>query len=189
MDAEAAIRERYEALAPLLNERTRRCWAAAEARVQGYGGLSLVSQATGIGRHSISRGLRELPTLGRASEDARTRIRREGGGRKSVVTHDPALIEALDRLIEPATRGAPDSPLRWTCKGTARLANELRREHHEVSARTVAALLRSQNFSLQAPVKSREGGSPAIRDAQFEYIAQKVGAFQSLGWPVISVDS
>jgi hypothetical protein len=188
MDEAEALREKYEALAPLLNERTRRCWAGAEARALGYGGVSVVSRATGLNRATVLAGLKELPKLTEQDEAAVRRQRHPGGGRKPVQWHDPALLTALDRLIDPVTRGAPNSPLRWTCKGTARLATELTREGHPVRARTVAALLKAEGYSLQAPTKAHEGGSLKDRNAQFEYIAAKVASFQEEGWPVISVD-
>jgi hypothetical protein len=187
--AVAQIRDKFEALAPLFNERTRRCWAAAEAKALGHGGVSTVARATALARQTITTGIQELATLPSAPAEELNRIRQQGAGRRPLTEHDPALLTALDRLIDPMTRGAPDSPLRWTCKGTARLAAELVREGHHVSARTVAAVLEAQHYSLQSPVKRFEGASSKDRNAQFEYIAAKVSSFQAEGWPAISVDS
>src|SRR5579883_1460276 len=145
----AAISTRFEPLAPMLDERLRRLWAAAEARALGRGGVTMVSAATGISRRAIHLGLRELrepPLPGR-------RVRREGGGRKRLVEHDPALAEDLERLIEPLTRGDPQSPLRWTCKSTRQLAAELRQQGHHVSHMAVARLLHELGYSLQANSK------------------------------------
>ena len=191
MDAQlvAGIRRKYRSLAPEFDERRRRQWAAAEAREQGWGGVTLVAHATGLSRPTIAVGLRELdlPSRQRAMETAR--VRRPGGGRKPAAEIDPELLTALEALIEPATRGDPESPLRWTCKSTRRLANELTRQKHPVSDRTVATLLRQAGYSLQANRKTREGGSHPDRNAQFEFINTRVKGFQQRGQPAISVDT
>jgi hypothetical protein len=137
----------------------RRQWAAAEAREAGWGGVSLVARATGLSRPTILAGLRELRLPAKARAAAAQRIRRPGGGRRAVTVTDPQLLAALTALIEPVTRGDPESPLRWTCKSTATLADELTRQQHPVSDRTVATLLKQAGYSLQANRKTREGTS------------------------------
>src|SRR5277367_5226825 len=138
------IRRKFLALSPAFDERQRRLWAAAEARSLGRGGLALVVRATGMAKSTLVRGRAQL--MHRRKIDA-GRIRRSGGGRKSLVHLDPQLVQAMEKLVEPATRGDPESPLRWTCKSTRRLAGELRRQGHRVGARTVAKLLIDAGFS------------------------------------------
>ena len=185
----ARIRRKYHLLIPEMDERRRRQWAAAEARELGWGGISLVAHATGLSRPTITAGLRELdqPIAERAAEA--TRIRRRGGGRPPLTQTDPGLLAALESLLEPATRGDPMSPLRWTCKSTRRLAEELSQRKHPVGSRTVAALLHEAGYSLQANRKTREGGSHPDRNAQFEFINASVGRFLLRGQPAISVDT
>jgi hypothetical protein len=172
-----------------MDERMRRQWAAAEARELGWGGVTAVARATGLSRVTITAGLRELnqPARERAADAAR--VRRPGGGRKRLTETDPALRAALEDLIEPVTRGDPESPLRWTCKSTRRLAEELTRQKHPVSPRTVARLLQEAEYSLQSNRKTREGTSHPDRNAQFEYLNTWVRRFQSRGQPAISVDT
>ena len=172
-----------------LDERRRRQWAAAEARELGWGGVTTVAEATGLSRMTITTGLRELtlPAKKRAMEG--TRIRRPGGGRKPLTQIDPDLLTVLESLIEPTTRGDPESPLRWTCKSTRRLADELTHQHHRVSPNSVAVLLRRAGYSLQANRKTREGASHPDRNAQFEYINRLVRSFLDRGHPAISVDT
>ncbi len=186
---EARIRRKFRLVAVELDERRRRQWAAAEAREVGWGGVSLVARATGLSRPTILAGLKDLqlPTKSRAV--AATRVRSPGGGRRTLTQVDAGLLDALERLIEPATRGDPMSPLRWTCKSTARLAEELTRQNHPVSDRTVALLLKQSGYSLQANRKTREGSSHPDRNAQFEYINRQVTAFHRRRQPVISVDT
>ncbi len=183
------IRRKYRALRMEMDERGRRQWAAVEARELGWGGVTTVAQATGLSRTTITAGLRELdlPARQRAAEAAR--VRRPGGGRRPLTETDPGLMAALEALIEPATRGDPESPLRWTCKSTRRLADELTRGHHPVSVNTVAALLRQAGYSLQANRKTREGASHPDRNAQFEHINTSVRSFHDRGQPAISVDT
>jgi hypothetical protein len=183
------IQRKYRALLPELDERRRRQWAAAEAREFGWGGVSLVARATGLSRPTITAGLRELeqPTTQRAAQAAR--VRRPGGGRQLVTEADPGLLEALESLVEPATRGDPESPLRWTCKSTRRLAEELVRQDHRVGARTVAILLHKAGYSLQANRKAREGLDHPDRNAQFEYINASVARALIGDQPAISVDT
>jgi hypothetical protein len=184
------LRRKYEVLYPVLDERSRRQWAAAEARELGWGGISAVATATGLARDTIRAGLAELrqrdsgpPAL------PDPHLRRPGGGRKALTQTDPDLARALDALVDPATRGHPESPLRWTCKSTRRLAAELTRQGHPASANTVAALLRAEGYSLQANRKTREGRQHPDRDAQFAYLNGRVQAFRRAGQPVISVDT
>ena len=180
------LRQKYHHLLPELDERARRRWAAAEAMALGYGGVSAVSQATGLARNTVAAGVRELSGGGRPHP---TRIRLPGGGRKSLTRTDPQLAAALAALVAPATRGDPQSPLRWTCKSTSRLAGELTRQGHPVGPRTVARLLREAGYSLQSTRKTREGGNHPDRNAQFEFISRRVRLFQRKGWPVLSVDT
>jgi len=172
-----------------MDERMRRQWAASEALDLGWGGVTTVAQATGMSRVTITAGLRELrqPAKQRALEA--TRVRRPGGGRRAITESDPELLAALEALIEPGTRGDPESPLRWTCKSTFRLADELTRQDHRVGPRTVARLLQREGYSLQANHKTREGSSHPDRNAQFEYISTLVGRYQQRGQPAISVDT
>jgi hypothetical protein len=185
----ARIQRKYQLLTPEMDERRRRQWAAAEARELGWGGVSLVARATGLSRPTIHAGLRELdqPAEQRALDAAR--VRRPGGGRKRLIDTDSNLLSALEALIDPVTRGDPESPLRWTCKSTQRLADELTRQQHPVGPRTVAALLKEAGYSLQANRKTREGSSHPDRNAQFEHIHAQVVAFHKQRQPVISVDT
>lgn len=185
-----AIQEKYHALRDLFDERTRRLWAAAEARSLPYGGTSVIASVTGLSRTTILAGMRELrdkPPGGVANQDSR--VRRPGGGRKRLKDLDPSLEQGLELLVEPLTRGDPESPLRWTCKSTRKLAEELNRQGHRVGDRKVADLLHDLHYSLQANAKTREGSSHPDRNAQFEYINTLTKAFQKRGQPVISVDT
>ena len=184
------IRGKYLVLSPAMDERLRRQWAATEAESLGRGGVSTVSFATGLSRNTITVGLRELAV--RRENPARPvdpRVRRLGGGRKRITTTDPHLLAALESLVDPVTRGHPESPLRWTCKSTATLAAELTRQRHPVTDRTVAMLLKDAGYSLQANRKTREGSQHPDRNAQFEHIHEQVLAFQKCREPVISVDT
>jgi transposase len=181
------IQHKYAALAPLLNERTRRCWAATEAQALGYGGISVVADALGIARGTIDAGRAEVQ--GRETRGAPKRIRRVGGGRQKLTAKDLELEEALNKLVEPTTRGDPESPLRWTCKSTTRLAQELEKAGHPISQRSVCTLLHAQHYSLQANRKTREGSTHPDRDAQFQYINARVKQCHQAKHPVISVDT
>ena len=181
------VRARYELLREVLDERTRRLWAAAEARALGHGGVQVVAEATGIARSTIYLGGKELDAGGLT--ELGDRIRRPGGGRKPLTERDTELKAALDALVEPTTRGDPESPLRWTCKSTRRLAEELTAEGHEVGHTVVAELLADMGYSLQANQKTKEGRSHPDRDAQFKHISTQATAFQRAGQPVISVDT
>ncbi len=169
----------------------RRLVAAAESEAIGYGGVSAVARATGVSRRAITEGLKELrqQKLSGEAESAQSRIRRKGAGRKRTVDKDPALLEDLDRLVDPVTRGDPESPLRWTCKSVRKLAEELQSEGHAVSYQTVAELLHDLDYSLQANQKTLEGSQHADRDRQFEYINGKAKRYLKQGEPVISVDT
>ena len=184
------IEVRYSALAPLMDERLRRQWAAAEALSLGWGGVLAVSRATGLSRNTIARGLEELQDRQHdpaAAVSAGPRV--VGGGRKSCLVTDDELAAALERLVDPVTRGDPQSPLRWTCKSTTQLAVELTRQGHGVSPSTVGRLLKAAGYSLQSNRKTKEGGNHPDRNAQFEHINATVRAFQKRGQPVISVDT
>ena len=169
----------------------RRLVAAAESAAIGYGGVCLVARATGVSRRAITEGMKELSQQRVSGEPlaSQSRIRRKGAGRKRTVDRDPGLREDLDRLVDPATRGDPESPLRWTCKSVRMLAEELRREGHAVSHQTVAELLHEMDYSLQANQKKLEGSQHADRNQQFEYINRKARRYLKQGDPVISVDT
>jgi transposase len=186
MKREEEIKRRYERIVGELNERTRRLFAANEAMAIGWGGISLVSRATGLARQVISAGIKELQEGQRAGEG---RIRRIGGGRKSTVSKDPRLREDLERLVEPVTRGDPESPLRWTSKSVRKLAKELQHMGHQVSHELVSELLHGLGYSLQANRKTREGGTHPDRDAQFAHLNAQAEAFLAAGEPVVSVDA
>jgi DDE family transposase len=185
------VRSKYNQLRPLMNERMRRRWAASEALTLARGGISAVAQATGMSRTTIWAGIGELqqPEQTAGAEFSAERVRCRGGGRHLLVDMDPALVKALEALVEPTARGDPMGPLRWTCKSTRQLAEELQRQGHAVGYRTVAVLLHDLDYSLQAPRKTREGTSHPDRNAQFEHINYQVRAFQRRGQPVISVDT
>jgi transposase len=185
-EREQAIKQRFELLAGELNERTRRLLAASEAMMIGWGGIATVARATGLSRKAISQGIKQLQNGVRVSEG---RIRRSGGGRKKTVTKDPQLCEDLERLVEPVTRGDPESPLRWTCKSVRKLAQELNRHGHQISHQLVSELLHQRGYSLQANRKTREGGEHADRNAQFEHVNAQVQTFLAAGEPVVSVDA
>lgn len=177
-------------LAPTMNERMARLWSATEAQAIGRGGITLVSQATGIAHSTIRRGINEIINQSeRPDAIDKDRIRRPGGGRKKITQTDPELLAALESLVDPVTRGDPESPLRWTCKSIRRLAEELSNMLHPVSARKVAYLLNEAGYSLQANRKKREGLNHPDRNAQFEYINEQVKKFQRARNPVISVDT
>ena len=190
-DAQTAgrIRRAYRALRPEMDERMRRQWAAAEARGLGYGGVTSVSRATGLSRTTIAAGLAELDLPDRQRSSEAARVRRPGGGRRPLTESDPGLLAALESLIEPATRGDPESALRWTCKSTRRLAEELTRAGHPVGRMTVASLLHEAGYSLQADCKTREGSSHPDRDAQFRYIDRMVQWRLRREQPAVSVDT
>jgi transposase len=184
---EAAIRGRFKRVEGLLNERQRRLWAAAEAEASGYGGVSAVARATGVSRRAIHVGLKELRADVKSAQSER--IRRTGAGRKSLTATQPQLKAALDALVEPTSRGDPQSPLRWTCRSVRRLAAELGQQGFCIGRQKVADLLRELGYSLQANRKTREGANHPDRNAQFEHINRRVKGLQRRGQPVISVDT
>jgi transposase len=188
-DMESMIREKFMALEPVLDERGRRRWAATEAKALGYGGQTRVAKATGMSRNTVYVGLRELEHTSTQLLGAPKRIRRPGGGRKRLIEYDPLLVAHLDALVEPTSRGDPQSPLRWTCKSTRQLAGALQQQGHHVGRQKVAELLADLGYSLQANRKTKEGTSHPDRDAQFTYINAQVQAFQTRGQPVVSVDT
>ena len=178
-DIATVIAEKYHALSGVLNESTLRLWAAVEARSLGHGGVSTVASAIGLSRTTLYAGLSELASRQTRStleqeEGPVRRIRASGGGRKKLIEKDDSLLRDLDALVDPVSRGDPMSPLRWTSKSTARLAEELNRKGHAVSQRTVHSLLEQMGYSLQSVRKTREGGKHEDRNAQFEHIAKTV---------------
>jgi hypothetical protein len=191
MDTEQQIRKRFELVAPVLDERRLRLYVAAEALALGYGGISLVSRATGVSRPTITAGCQELSAAADTppAQASAGGIRKAGGGRKRTASTDATLHRDLESLIEPVTRGDPESPVRWTSKSVRRLAAELNRLGHRVSFRIVTQLLRDMDYSLQANRKVLEGSSHPDRDAQFEHIHHQVKTFQAAEQPVISVDT
>ena len=185
-----SIRIRFNKLAWTLDERMRRLFAAAEASALGRGGITKVAQATGVSRRAIHVGLQELSDLKEPVENPPTRrIRKEGAGRKSVIQTDVGLMSALEKLVEPMTRGDPESPLRWTCKSLRTLAGELAANGHPVSYPVVGDLLRELGYSLQANRKVLEGTDHPDRNAQFEFISEQTTQQLMAGNPVISVDT
>jgi len=181
------LRQKFAALLPALNERGRRLAAAAEARALGYGGVTTVVRASGVSASTIWRGLRELKKPGHRLDASK--VRRPGGGRKRLLDTEPRLAADLDSLVEPATRGDPESPLRWTCKSLRVLAAQLQAMGHAISYPTVGALLRQAGYSLQANQKANEGTRHPDRNAQFAYIYRAIRRQQMVGHPVISVDT
>jgi transposase len=185
---EPGIQRRFELLERHLDERQRRLVAAAEVEALGARGISVVSRSTGVSRQAIRRGMQEL----REAVEPRTgeqRIRKPGGGRKRATEKDQSLVTDLERLVEPTTRGDPESPLRWTCKSVRQLADELQRKGHRASHQLVSELLHEMGYSLQANRKTIEGASHPDRDAQFEHINRRVRLSLRAGDPVVSVDT
>lgn len=182
---EAIIREKFEALSPRLDERSRRLWAGTEARALGYGGVSLVARATGMSRNTVAAGLRDLD----ADDLGPTRVRRAGAGRKTRAEEQPELLGALEKLIDPVTRGDPESPLRWTTKSAAKLADALKEQGFSISSSTVWRRLRDLGYRLQSTKKTLERRHHDDRDAQFTFINGAVRDFQKAGDPAISVDT
>ena len=181
---ESAAR-RYAVLRPYLDERQRRLVLAAEAAELGRGGITVVAQATGVHPDTVAKGVRELD----GGPEPSGRVRKPGGGRKPATETDPGLGPALTALVDPETRGDPESPLVWTTKSTRNLADALAAGGHRVSDRTVARMLRAQGFSLQANAKVTEGRQHADRDAQFGYLNAAVIEHLAAGAPVVSVDT
>lgn len=193
MDADkyvAMLPKKYKALKRHLNERALRLCAAADAEALGRGGVTLVAECCGMARNTIYAGIRDLHgSIPQTTQTGEPRIRKVGGGRKPLVALDNSLTSDLDRLVDPVTRGDPQSPLRWTCKSTTKLAEELKRSGHRVSQKSVWTLLDSLGYSMQSNRKRFEGADHPDRDAQFHFIADKVQAFMRKKFPVISVDT
>ena len=185
-----AIESKYRSLSVLMDERMRRQWAAAESRAYGWGGVRAVGSVIGMSPNTIRKGLEELAVRDENPQaPVQAGLRRAGAGRKRHTESDPQLLQALENLVEPTTRGDPESPLRWTLKSTTQLAQELTRQKHPVSPRTVGRLLNDLEYSLQGNRKTLEGSAHPDRNAQFEYINASVKRFQQRGQPVISVDT
>jgi transposase len=184
MEAISKIEETYAILRPHLNEKARRLWAACQARDFGRGGISFISKTTGLSRVTIYLGLTELK---QPLNDGR--IRKPGGGRKKTTEKFPTLLADIESLVEPLTRGDPESPLRWTCKSTRKLAEELSRKKYPITQRTICDILDGLGYSLQSNRKTREGSKHPDRNAQFEFIYEKIKLFQRKGNPIISVDT
>jgi transposase len=187
MPVAGSLARKFEVLARVLDERTRRLVAAAEAQAIGFGGVTAVARASGLSRGTVIRGMAELKTAPKPSRGQR--IRRKGAGRKRTVDQDATLKRDLEALVEPVTRGDPESPLRWTCKSVRQVASELNKAGHRTSHRMVAELLHAMDYSLQANRKTLEGASHPDRDAQFHHISSKIREFQTAHEPVISVDT
>ena len=181
------IQERHKIIYPHLSERGKRLWAASEAATIGRGGDTIVTEATGISRVTITKAKQEIKECKTTIKS--TRIRKSGGGRKRLVSSYPRIIKELDIMIDPFTRGDPESPLRWTCKSTYNLAEALQSKGYKISQKTVYTLLQEMGYSMQANRKKMEGKQHPDRDAQFQFINKKVKYFQSKGYPVISVDA
>jgi len=186
METSTNMQQKFASVWGLLDERARRLMAASEALALGFGGISQVSRACGLSRKAITKGIQEIED-GTAAPLGR--VRRAGAGRKNIVTTDPQLEPALERLIDPETSGDPESPLRWICKSTRTLASQLTRQKHPISHVKLAQLLHEQGFSLQSNRKTEEGGDHPDRDAQFRHINTQVKRFLAKGTPVISVDT
>jgi Rhodopirellula transposase DDE domain len=185
LELEATIAEKYAAVEAVLDERGRRLWTAAESRAIGYGGDALVCDATGVSRPTIRAGRRQIESGTIVSE----RIRRPGAGRPGIEQSQPGVMEALEKLVDPVTRGDPTSPLRWTCKSRAKLTAALNRDGWQVSSTTVGRMLHELGYRLQSVRKSREGASHPDRNAQFEHINATADEFLQRKQPVVSVDT
>ena len=185
MTNDSRLLQKYASVLPHLNERQRRLVAAADAQMLGYGGIARVARAAGLNRSTLHRGLKDLVAPVLPAE----RVRHAGGGRKRVREQTPAIVRELEQLVDPLTRGDPQSPLRWTCKSTRQLARTLAAQGYAVSYRVVGELLRELGYSLQANAKTLEGAQHPDRNAQFEYLNAQVQTYLAKRWPVISVDA
>ncbi len=179
MDAGKAVAERYQALRDVMDERVTRCWAGAEALALGRGGVTAVARATGLSRMTVRAGRDEVS--GKKPPGELVRVRRKGAGRPPVEVAQPGLTETLESMVDPMTRGDPESPLRWTCKSTRVLTADLEKQGNEVSPQKVGELLKSQGYSLPAVAKSLEAEEHPDRNAQFEHINAQVQDFQARG--------
>jgi hypothetical protein len=185
----ARLREKFTVLDAVLDERGRRLWAVTEAKALGHGGQTLVAKVTGLSRRTIYQGRREIAPLAGGHQAATQRVRSPGGGRKALTDHDPTLLAALEALVEPTSRGDPESPLRWTCKSVRQLAAEWQRQGQKVGRHKVAELLAARTYSLQGNRQTKEGPAHPDRKAQFEHLNAQVAACQKRGQPVVSVDT
>ena len=188
-DAMKSIRSKYDALSKVMDERVRRLWAAGEAKAHGWGGISMVSAATGLSRTTITTAIKGLDALGKDEALPQQRIRRPGAGRRKITGKYPNIMQDLEELLEPYERGDSVSPLRWTCKSVGKLTQELNRKEYGIGTTKVCELLHELNYSLQSNRKTKEGESHPDRNAQFEYIYRLTKDYQSRGQPVISVDT
>ena len=188
-EPEITIREKFVSLKSVFDEQSRRLWAATEAKSLGRGGISIVSRATGLSRTTIHQGIKNLSESDYPPPKNSGRIRSSGGGRKPITEYDPTVLRDLEYLVEPLTRGDPESPLRWTCKSVRQLAGALHDLGHEIERQKVAHLLSELGYSLQSNRKTREGKQHLDRDAQFQFICEQVRQFQRRKQPVISVDT
>ena len=186
MDVIKKFKHKFKLVSLHLNERTRRIWAATEAKMFGHGGVTILSAATGISRPTIYLGLEEIKSKKAINPE---KIRKSGGGRKKLVDKDKTILKDLEKLLEPSTRGDPESILRWTCKSTRNLATELNKNGHRVGDRKICDLLSELGYSLQANRKTKEGSSHPDRDKQFLYIYRKAKRLQYANQPIISVDT
>ena len=185
-DFEVKLKEQYLLLSSHLNEKSKRLWAATEAQLYGYGGIIAVNRATRISKKTIHKGLSEIKN----DKTLETkRIRKVGGGRKKITSHDNKLLQDLDRLIDPATRGDPESPLRWTSKSLRKLEEEMKTRGHKISYWAIRKILKEQKYSLQSNCKRHEGSNHIDRDEQFKHIHKKATLFLNKDQPVISVDT
>ena len=184
-ERQTTLMEKYVAVKGFLNERGRRIWAATESRAIGYGGDTRVSRATGLSRKTIRKGRRELETGGAAA----SRVRSPGAGRPGIEQSQPGIGAALEQLVEPMSRGDPQSPLRWTCKSRAHLVSALSQAGWQVGSTTVSRLLRQLGYRRQSVRRSREGASHPERQAQFEHINTRADDFLQRGQPVVRVDT
>jgi len=183
------LRKKFTAIKPLLNERSIRIWCATEAKAIGSGGKAMIHKATGLSWPTITKGINELEQP-QAHLIPPCRIRKKGGGRKTITEKAPTLLNDLDQLIAPSTRGDPETPLRWTSKSTIKLASELCKQGHKITARSVHTLLTLQKYSMKSNRKTYEGSkNNPDRDAQFDFISKKAIDFQSKNFPVLSVDT
>jgi hypothetical protein len=191
MKTQESLEIDFKKLSPLMNEKAIRMWAASEAHALGRSGVSIVSAATKLASKTIRRGLQEFYKESSVDEIpiSDNKVRRSGAGRKSCIVNDPNLVKDLEILVDPATRGDPMSPLKWSSKSTDKLTLELKKMGHNVGVRTVARLLHRLNYSLQSNRKSKEGSSHVDRDKQFSFISKQVQNFQEKGQPVVSVDT
>jgi hypothetical protein len=190
-EAIPTVRQKYHTLSTIMNEKVLRLWAASEALALGWGGITAVAEATGLSQTTIRAGIAECrsPQAHPEALDPGHHVRSPGAGRKRLAQEDRTLLKDLETLVDPSTRGDPQSPLLWTCKGTRKLAEALVGQGHRVSHQTIARLLQALGYNLQVNRKTREGASHPDRDAQFQYIAKQVRSFQRRGQPVVSVDT